>query len=180
MWRHVPSVGRRLQTARYVLTFRSPFEQFTTEEWHKCSDILTPNLCVLYDRHNLQLQLHIFTVYVCISILLGAFAKLRKATISFVMSVCLSVCPHATRLPLDGFPWNLIFQYLSKISGEIKVSLKPDKNSGHFAWRPVSIFDRSVLLIMRNGLNKVVEKIKAHILYSITFSSKIALFMTQC
>ena len=31
---------------------------------------------------------------------LGAFAKLRKAPISFVMSVC----PHATtRLPLDGF-----------------------------------------------------------------------------
>jgi len=39
---------------------------------------------------------------------LSAFAKLRKATISFVMSlrpsVCLSVCPHGTtRLPLDGF-----------------------------------------------------------------------------
>jgi len=37
---------------------------------------------------------------------LGAFAKLRKATISFVMSVCLSVyvCPHGTtRLPLDRF-----------------------------------------------------------------------------
>ena len=31
---------------------------------------------------------------------LGAFAKLRKATIGFVMSVC----PHGTtRLPLDGF-----------------------------------------------------------------------------
>jgi hypothetical protein len=33
-------------------------------------------------------------------LLLGAFAKLRKATISFVMSVC----PHGkTRLPPDGF-----------------------------------------------------------------------------
>jgi len=31
--------------------------------------------------------------------LLGAFAKLRKATANFVMSVCLSV----RRLPLDGF-----------------------------------------------------------------------------
>jgi len=27
-----------------------------------------------------------------ITILLGAFAKLRKATVSFLMSVCLSVC----------------------------------------------------------------------------------------
>jgi hypothetical protein len=36
---------------------------------------------------------------------LGAFAKLRTPTISFIMSVCLSyVCPHGTtRPPLDGF-----------------------------------------------------------------------------
>jgi len=35
---------------------------------------------------------------------LGAFTKLRKATISFVVSVRLCVRPHgATRLPLDGF-----------------------------------------------------------------------------
>jgi hypothetical protein len=34
---------------------------------------------------------------------LGAFAKLRKATIIFVMSVRPSVCPQRTsRLPLDG------------------------------------------------------------------------------
>ena len=31
---------------------------------------------------------------------LGAFANLRKVTISFVMS---DVRPHGTRLPLDGF-----------------------------------------------------------------------------
>jgi hypothetical protein len=34
---------------------------------------------------------------------LGAFSKLRKATISYVTSVCVSVRPHeTTRLPLDG------------------------------------------------------------------------------
>jgi len=42
---------------------------------------------------------------------LGAFVKLQKATISFVMFVCLSVrpsvSPHGiTRLQLDGFSWN--------------------------------------------------------------------------
>jgi hypothetical protein len=46
--------------------------------------------------------------YQLYALILGAFAKLRKATISFVMSVCLSVYlpvrPHRTRLPLDGFP----------------------------------------------------------------------------
>ena len=35
----------------------------------------------------------------------SAFAKLRKVTISFVMSVRLSsVRPHGTRFPMDGFP----------------------------------------------------------------------------
>jgi len=45
---------------------------------------------------------------------LGAFAKLRKATTSFVMSVCLPVHPSVrpygtTRLKLDGFSSNLIY-----------------------------------------------------------------------
>jgi len=44
---------------------------------------------------------------------LGAFAKLRKATISFVMSVRLSVLPSGrphgtTRLTQDRFSWNLM------------------------------------------------------------------------
>jgi hypothetical protein len=49
------------------------------------------------------------------SIILGAFAKLWKATIRFAMSVC----PHGTsQLPLDGFPWDLIFEYFPKICPE--------------------------------------------------------------
>ena len=44
---------------------------------------------------------HVYRWYV-----LGAFAKLQKPTVIFVMSVC----PHGTsRLPLDGFSWNLVF-----------------------------------------------------------------------
>jgi hypothetical protein len=40
---------------------------------------------------------------------LGAFVKLPTATISSVMSVSPRVRPHGTtRLPLDGFSWNLI------------------------------------------------------------------------
>jgi hypothetical protein len=49
----------------------------------------------------------------------GAYAKLRKTTISFVISVRPSVSPHATtRLPMEGFLWNLIFEDLSKICRE--------------------------------------------------------------
>ena len=43
-----------------------------------------------------------------ISQFLGAFAKLRKATIRFVMSVCPFVWSRETRLQLDVFSWNLI------------------------------------------------------------------------
>jgi hypothetical protein len=58
--------------------------------------------------------------------LLGAFAELRKATFSFVLSVHPSVSPHGTTLlSLDGLSLNLIFMYFSKIcrgnSGFIKI-----------------------------------------------------------
>jgi hypothetical protein len=37
--------------------------------------------------------------------------KIAKTTISFVLSVRPSVCPHGTtRLPLDGFSWNFVFE----------------------------------------------------------------------
>jgi hypothetical protein len=50
-----------------------------------------------------------FSVVFCY--FLGSFAKLRKAAISFVISAR----PHGTtRLPLDGFSWNLIFEDFSK------------------------------------------------------------------
>jgi len=46
---------------------------------------------------------------------LDAFAKLRKATISFVIPVGPSICPHGTnRLSLDGFSLNLVFECFSK------------------------------------------------------------------
>jgi len=57
-----------------------------------------------------------FTDVVC-WVLLGAFAKLRKGTICFIMFLS----PHRiTQLPLDGFSWNLIFEYFFKICQKIK------------------------------------------------------------
>jgi hypothetical protein len=44
------------------------------------------------------------------------FKKKKKATISFIMSACLSTHPHGTYwLPVDGFSWHLIFECFSKI-----------------------------------------------------------------
>jgi hypothetical protein len=44
---------------------------------------------------------------------------LGKATINFIMPAHPSVRPHGTtRLPLDGFSWNFIFEHFSKIFRE--------------------------------------------------------------
>ena len=57
--------------------------------------------------HNSRLDIYIYIyiyIYTQHVTFLGAFGTLQKVTISFVMSVRPSVCPHGTsRLPLDGF-----------------------------------------------------------------------------
>jgi len=63
---------------------------------------------------------------------LGEFAKLRKATISFVMSVCPSV-----RMEQIGSYWMdfheiLYLRIFRKSVEKIQVSLKSDKNKGYF------------------------------------------------
>jgi hypothetical protein len=65
-------------------------------------------------------------------IFLGAFAKLPKATISFLKSLCLSV-----RMEQLGSHWTDFHEirYLSiflKFIEKIQVSLKYDKNSRYF------------------------------------------------
>jgi len=69
--------------------------------------------------------------------LLVVFAKLRKANIDFVISICPSVCSHGTtRLPPDLFSWNYIFGYFRKPVEKLQVSLNSGKNNGYFTWRP--------------------------------------------
>jgi len=59
---------------------------------------------------------------------LGAFAMLRKATVSFVMSVR----PHGiTRLSPVGFSRNLIFGVRKSVE-KVQVSLKSGENKGYF------------------------------------------------
>jgi hypothetical protein len=43
-------------------------------------------------------------------------------------------------LPLDGFPWNLIFGTSTKICQELQIWLKLDKNIGHFTWGPKYVY----------------------------------------
>ena len=63
---------------------------------------------------------------------LGTFAKLRKATISFLVSVVLFV-----RMEQLGSHWTdfgeiLYLRIFRKSFGKIQVSLKSDKNEGYF------------------------------------------------
>jgi hypothetical protein len=59
---------------------------------------------------------------------LGAFANWRKATLGFVMSVSppVSLCARmlTPRLSADGFSWNLMLAYVSKICRESSISTK--------------------------------------------------------
>ena len=80
-----------------------------------------------------------FTVVCKLSGFLGALAKLRKTPISFVMSVCLSV-----RMQQLGSQWTDFYEIshlriCRKSVEKIQVSLKSDKNEGHFTYssRPI-------------------------------------------
>ena len=73
--------------------------------------------------------------------LLGVFAKLRKVTTTYIMSVCPSV--HMGQL---GSHWTNFYEiwYLSTFQTyveKIKVSLKSDKNNRNFTRRPIYICD---------------------------------------
>jgi hypothetical protein len=85
----------------------------------------------------------------------GAFAKLRRVTISFV---CL---PFRTRLPLDGFSWKLIFEYFSETYRENISFIKMTRISGTL-YEYVCTFDCCILLRARMFQTKVAEEIKTH------------------
>ena len=99
---------------------------------------------------------------------LGAFAKLRIVTISFVMSVCLpSACPsfrpHATtRLQMDGFSWNLTYVYFSKICRWNPSFIKIEQEYRVITWRPINISDHILLSssYSEKFFDKIVEDIK--------------------
>jgi hypothetical protein len=73
---------------------------------------------------------------------LGAFAKLRNATISFVIYVCLSVRLSSWS---NASPTGRIFMRsnmkIRKSVEKIQVSFKSDKNNGYFAQRPMYSYD---------------------------------------
>ena len=111
----------------------------------------------------------------CTSIF-GAFVKFAKKRLS--SSSCVTVrlsawnnSAHTERISMEFDIWVFFFRISVQ---KTKVSLKSDKNNRYFTWRPIHIFitPRSIILRMRNFSENIVEKIKTHILCSITFFQK--------
>ena len=73
------------------------------------------NRAVRIDHKQVSMRRSIFRLAERGLLYLGAFAKLRKATISFVTSVRPSVCPHRRNLlQLEAFSRNLVSANFSK------------------------------------------------------------------
>ena len=81
----------------------------------------------------------------CEKVILGAFAKLQKATISFVMSVRLSV--HMKQLGSHWTDFDEIWylRLFRKPVEKILFLLKSDKNNVYFTWR-LYIYDNISLI----------------------------------
>jgi hypothetical protein len=96
--------------------------------------------------------------------------KSWRVSINFMMSVHPSICPHATaRLLLDGFSWNVIFEYFLKCcwenSGFIKIRQEYRvlymKTSRHFLSHLAHCFWEWEMFH-----TKVVEEIETHFMLS--------------
>ena len=101
--------------------------------------------------------------------LFDVFAKVRKTTINFVISVC----PSAIQLPLYGFSWNFISQYFSKICRE-NVSVIKVRQEYPVLYMTADmctfvIMSHSFPSRVKNVSDKICMEKSHHILCSITF-----------
>jgi hypothetical protein len=96
----------------------------------------------------------------------------KRLLASSCLSICLSVCLHeTTRLPLEGFLWNLIFEYFWKISREFSSLIRIWQE-----WRVlymktnINFWSYLAQLFVEREIfrTKVLEKFKTHILYAVT------------
>ena len=109
----------------------------------------------------------IFSGY--LTALLGAFAKLRKATISIFIPVRLSVWNNSVPTGYNFTKFD-IWVFFENLSSDSKYHRNRTKMTGavHKDQYIFCIVSRSFLLRMKNISDRVVDRTKTHILYSIT------------
>jgi len=105
--------------------------------------------------------------------ILGAFAKLRKATISLVLSARLSIGSHFT-----DFREILYSSTFRNSVEKMLVSLKFDTNNGYFTLISIYLLiSRSFVLRMRNVVDKsYIENKNTHFIYYNFFFENRALY----
>jgi len=111
---------------------------------------------------------------------LGAFVKLRKTTIRFVMSVRPSVCL-SVQMGKLGSHWTdfheiWYFSIFRTPVEKIQVSLKSDNNNRYFTWRPIHICANISLFPSYNEKfsDKICrEKENTHFMFNNFFFSRI-------
>jgi hypothetical protein len=93
--------------------------------------------------------------------ILGAFAKLRKATIRLAMSVCLSVRPSVPMKQLGSLSTDFIkfdiWGLFENLSQNIKCH-KMTRINGYFTWRPMYINDNISFIECGVFQKKVVQR----------------------
>ena len=103
---------------------------------------------------------------------LGAFAKLRKETTSFVMSGCPSVSTEQPSSHWTDFHEIWYLNIFRKLSRKMQASLKSDKNNGRFAWWLLYSYLWPYLAELysewRLFQTEVVEEIKTHVVFWLT------------
>jgi len=105
-----------------------------------CLKFSSPVVTISITRFNVR------SIYLCSTYIFRYFQQISKMTNSFVMSVGLSVRPTVRPHGTTRFHWSefrkIWYQSIFRKSAEkIPISLKPDKNNGHFAWRPQYTYD---------------------------------------
>jgi len=108
--------------------------------------------------------------------ILDAYSTLRKATVSFVMSVGLSVCPYVRTEQLGSrwTYWEVWHSSIFRTSAEkSQLSLKSDKNDRYFVKTNIYFWSYLAQFLEREIFqSEDLEKIKTHISYSVTFFQK--------
>ena len=106
---------------------------------------------------------------------------MRKQTVSSLISAC----PHGTTpLPLDGFLWDLIFWYISKILStgfKFRYNLTRITGTSHEELCTFVIICNWIIFIMRNDSDESCrENQNTHFMFNDFFFPRIVPFMRQC
>ena len=136
-----------LQNITHTLIWRADRIVLLNRAAGKCKN--TVFLLVLNYTANLSLQLSVFIPFIrfrtwrisvfCFTIL-DAFTKLRKATVSFVVSFCLPAWSNSAStgpILIKLYIWVFFVETVEKI----QVLLKSDKNNEYFIWKRLYIYD---------------------------------------